>query len=747
MKQKIIARLLSVCMIFSLIPAAAFAVDAGKTAINTLTATATLPTEAGKDLPTTVTFSGAPEQAQLEGTIAWNDGATTTEAGKTYTGTVTVTVKNNDAYYFVGGDTTAYKLNGDVVLSGGNNGEQVSAITGEVKVTIPPVDEQAYTVTVGTITNGTVKTDVETAKAGATVTVTATPDANYALNKITVTDADGKEVTVTNGTFTMPASNVTVTATFVKVEVEVIEGPVVNENPNANIADEHKDAVTDSLKATTVEGVNKITAADLPALNLTDVPEDATVTVTVSVAVHLTATALVQDTAANTTSFKVDITPVYQVKVNDDVKHNGEITNVAEALTITVPLPIEFTPVAVRHLNSDNTLKELLDFTFANNAVTFAMNSFSEVDITNEAQTFKIAYYKTDGSEKISEKSYESKDINNVNLDVSPNGRGWATEANSTTLAYKSGALLNNDIFVALLNAYSVLEDATALPLYEVKSSGSSSNGGGSGSGGGASSGSNHAISVGSPANGKISVIPANAGRGTSVTINLTPDAGYVVGTVTVTDANGNRINVTRVNDTRYTFTMPAGRVTVNATFVRADANMPFTDVANGEYYYDAVLWAVAKGITTGTSETRFSPNVACTRAQIVTFLWRAAGSPVVTGSNPFTDVASNEYYYNAVLWAVRQGITTGTSASSFSPNATCNRAQTVTFLYRYAGSPAVSGSSSFGDVAANEYYTSAVNWAVAQGVTNGTSTNAFSPANDCTRGHVVTFLYRYMGD
>ena len=151
------------------------------------------------------------------------------------------------------------------------------------------------------------------------------------------------------------------------------------------------------------------------------------------------------------------------------------------------------------------------------------------------------------------------------------------------------------------------------------------------------------------------------------------------------------------------------------------------------------------EGITNGTTATTFSPNKACTRAQMVTFLWRAAGEPEPeTTVNPFTDVAAGAYYYDAVLWAVEQGITNGTTATTFSPNATVTRAQTVTFLWRSAGSPAVSGSG-FADVASDAYYAGAVAWAVSEGITNGTTTTTFSPGSSCTRAQIVTFLYRYI--
>lgn len=173
----------------------------------------------------------------------------------------------------------------------------------------------------------------------------------------------------------------------------------------------------------------------------------------------------------------------------------------------------------------------------------------------------------------------------------------------------------------------------------------------------------------------------------------------------------------------------------------------PFVDVKKDDYYYDAVIWAVGKGIAKGVTDTTFQPNASCTRAEIVTFLYRAAGSPEPTNKvNPFTDVAEDSYYYKAVLWAVEKGIAKGTSETTFSPNDTCTRGQAVAFLYRYANSPAVSGSNSFADVSETAYYYDATLWAVSEKVTEGTSATTFSPNDLCTRGQIVTFLYRYMG-
>ena len=270
-----------------------------------------------------------------------------------------------------------------------------------------------------------------------------------------------------------------------------------------------------------------------------------------------------------------------------------------------------------------------------------------------------------------------------------------------------------------------------------------------SGGGGGGGGSTTYTVSTDAGRNGDVTVSPSRASYGRTVTITVEPDEGYELDELIVTDADGDEIDVERVSATRYTFEMPRSRVTVEATFVEIteEPDLPtFTDVPEGAYYYDAVAWAVENGVTSGTSATTFSPDASCTRAQMVTFLWRAAGSPEPESIvNPFADVSASAYYYDAVLWAVEQGITNGTSATTFGPDATVTRGQTVTFLWRYDGSTAVSGSG-FVDVASDAYYATAVAWAVSEGVTNGTSATTFSPDNDCTRGQIVTFLYRYMG-
>ena len=249
------------------------------------------------------------------------------------------------------------------------------------------------------------------------------------------------------------------------------------------------------------------------------------------------------------------------------------------------------------------------------------------------------------------------------------------------------------------------------------------------------------------PEHGSISISPSKASKGETPPVTVKPDDGYTVETVTVTDQNGNKIPVTNLGNGKFTFKMPDSTVEIKAVIVPMAAN-PFVDVPGNAYYADAVSWAVANGITSGTTATTFSPNASCTRAQAVTFLWRAAGSPEPASTrNPFTDVKSSAYYYKAVLWAVEKGITVGTTDTTFSPNATCTRAQIVTFLWRDSGSEAVQTAVPFEDVKRGMYYYNAVTWAVKNGITSGTTATTFSPNNDCTRAQIVTFLYRFLGE
>ena len=242
--------------------------------------------------------------------------------------------------------------------------------------------------------------------------------------------------------------------------------------------------------------------------------------------------------------------------------------------------------------------------------------------------------------------------------------------------------------------------------------------------------------------NGSVSVSPKNASRGDTVTITVKPNDGYVLDDLAVTDKNGNDLKLTDKGNGKYTFTMPAGKVEVKASFAEEAETSPFADVATDAYCYDAVKWAAEQGITGGIGNNLFGPNQSCTRAQIVTFLWRAAGSPEPKDMSSFSDVPADSYYAKAVAWAVENGITTGTGDGKFSPDATCTRAQAVTFLARALNAKATSAAE-FSDVPTDSYFAEAVAWAASNGVTAGIGGGLFGPNNDCTRAQIVTFLFR----
>ena len=243
--------------------------------------------------------------------------------------------------------------------------------------------------------------------------------------------------------------------------------------------------------------------------------------------------------------------------------------------------------------------------------------------------------------------------------------------------------------------------------------------------------------------NGSVSVSPKNASQGDRVTVTVKPDAGYELDSLKVFDKNGKELELTDKGDGKFTFIMPAGKVEVKATFTEEVKTSPFQDVPTDAYYYEAVKWAQKKGITGGIGDGLFGPNQPCTRAQIVTFLWRAAGSPEPEGTAAgMTDVAAGSYYEKAVAWAIENGITTGTADGLFAPDATCTRAQGMTFLFR-ASKASADGMPAFSDVATNAYYAEAVKWATDNGITTGTTSSTFSPGSGCTRAQIVTFLWR----
>lgn len=261
-------------------------------------------------------------------------------------------------------------------------------------------------------------------------------------------------------------------------------------------------------------------------------------------------------------------------------------------------------------------------------------------------------------------------------------------------------------------------------------------------------------VAVSDGAHGSVTVSPKSASKGSTVTVTVTPDKGYALETLTVTDKNGSALDLTDKGGGQYTFTMPSGPVTVTATFMDDNTMLNFfVDVPAGAYYYDAVLWAAEGGIVTGTDAVHFSPDASCTRAQLVTFLWRAAGSPVVNYAMNFNDVDGGAYYAEAVRWAASEKVVEGTTAETFAPDAAVTRAQMVTMLYRFAkaqgmdttqGGMAIREFDDFDAVPA--YALEVVDWAVNAGMLKGDN-NRLLPQDNCTRAQIVTMLYRALGE
>ena len=450
--------------------------------------------------------------------------------------------------------------------------------------------------------------------------------------------------------------------------------------------------------------------------------------------------------------------------------------NTAREAVVTVEnLPEDFD--ARYEVASGSTVLSAYNFTVANRKLTWTgtpafgaytltitdkSGAYAPVSTSFELKTADIIA-KYDASKKALVKA--SSDITDDQLAaylkaisaVSVDGRSYAASGRGAVTIIKDGGVI--DLAATQFSkgdgaTYSMVVKATGyqdltFTLETPKQSNHSSGSSGSSSGGSSSgSGRSYAVTAPSTKNGDVAVSPKNASKGDRVTVTATPDKGYELDSLTVKDASGNKLKLTDKGNGKYTFTMPGSKVTVSTEFVEEQAASIFADVPADAYYAKAVEWAVKKGITNGKANGLFGSNDPCTRGQIVTFLWRAAGSPSPKGTATVpADVLPGSYCYDAVAWALENSITGGTGNGKFSPDATCTRAQAVTFLYRASGSPAVSGSAAFSDVTADAYYASAVKWAEKNGITGGISGGLFGSGNNCTRGQIVAFLWRDMAE
>ena len=346
---------------------------------------------------------------------------------------------------------------------------------------------------------------------------------------------------------------------------------------------------------------------------------------------------------------------------------------------------------------------------------------------TPQPQKFTLTFSNGDGTVY---KTFDVESGKDITIPAGPDKSGhtfthWSVGGDSTQ--YKPGM------------SYTPTSDVSFTPNWTENSS-SGGNGGNGGSGGGGATTTSYLITASAGAGGSIS--PAgnvSVNKGADKTFTMKADSGYAIADVLVDGKSVGAVS-------SYIFKDVKEKHTISVTFEKTSPSPenPFVDVPDDAYYRDAVIWASKNGITTGTSATTFNPDGVCTRAQAVTFLWRAAGEPAPKDTiMPFVDVAADAYYHDAVLWAVENGIAKGTSDTTFSPDQFCTRAHIVTFLWRAQGTPVVSTENPFVDVAASAYYADAVLWAVENGITKGTSNTTFSPDDSCTRAQIVTFLYR----
>ena len=659
----------------------------------------------------------------------------------------------------------------------GTNG--IMNLVPDAKKTVEPEKPVEYSIKAA---SDSIKLEKDSAKAGDTVTFTVKEAEKGYTAYVSVTAANNENVEVTMSTavneyfFKMPASDVTVAVNYVKDptnenvkkdptysagKTETKE-PDISGKSNAEadaMKEAHKNldnakvdqktltAAAQKIVANGTVDLDKVTSTNENAQKIADLLKDqpkgtkATVVVQPYLSLEVTDAKIGTD-GKTTVSVKIDVTPMVAVKAtidpnhmddNNSVKLHTQKMTVSTKIEMTLPVPAGWDKAFVEHKgyvyggtldNSKHTI------TFQN------PHGFSEFTVTSENNTVAKNGDTNYADLALAINEAQAKDI--ITLTDKANGANVTTNRDNKTVTLKKADGAGEVKVTVNGTEYTVTAEGISLTTPRASS-------GGGGGGGSASTG--YTVTANSSKNGSVSVTPKNASKGDTVTVTVKADKGYELSTLTVTDKDGKTVKLTDKGNGKYTFTMPGSKVEVKAEFVEisTDSANPFRDVSKNAYYYKQVLWAVEKGITSGVSANEFAPEAACTRGQMVTFLWKAAGSPEVSGTLAFNDVSADAYYAKAVRWAAQQGITSGTSAGMFSPNAPCTRGQMAMFLYAYAKNPAVTGSVPFSDVASGDYFNTAVLWAVKNGITSGTSSTTYSPASVCTRGQMVVFLYQLL--
>ncbi len=538
---------------------------------------------------------------------------------------------------------------------------------------------------------------------------------------------EGDKLTVGGVTYTVDKSGVVSIPAAVDVKTEQ-----TSITKAENIGNDVFSQINDTSK-TKSAGLNAAAATKIAAAEKTISESDKSAG---AVKVEVQVTLSIQPMTYADGKLKLDVTPEIQYTY---VESDGSAVRTAEketlsnsdikaSVTISVKLPNEFNPNYAKH-SLGGGLYEYLPVTITDGVATWQQSSFSEVELISDSRSAAITFQMNDKS--IVTKTYTPANVGEALPTDSKSGyalKGWKLENGETVY---TGTLTDT-----MLDS---LDGKTLVGVFAKSWDGYSGYSG--------YTTTTCAVSVDKTANGTVGVSPKNASKGATVTITTTPDKGWTLETLTVLDKDGKEVelDIVKIGE-KYTFKMPSGNVTVKATFMEDNTMLNyFVDVNAQDYFYDAVLWAAQERITSGTDALHFSPSDPCTRAQIVTFLWRAAGSPVAKDTNSFTDVPSDAYYAKAVAWAIENGITNGTSDSTFGPDETCTRAQAVTFLARTLGGKAAA-SAAFSDVPAGSWYAEAVAWAAENGITTGIGGGLFGSGDNCTRAQIVTFLWRAYG-
>ena len=656
--------------------------------------------------------------------------------------TAKLTVENGTV---IGNVTAVYIYQGEVNIQGGNYSIQQlnsNGVQGPYDVTINCYD--------GNYKNKTAKVTVTGgyfAYFNPANTKAEGAGTNFVADGyISVTsDKSGYDYMVTEKTDT---GNITVKPDVADPEVTVSDS--ISKEDKQKVENAAKTVSAPTLGAAANAQSQQINAEKAAALiaNATEV-DRTNAKLYVQVSLKVTPTAYT-DTTGNK-ELALEITPQYRIVAStadkaDDIELSGSSKNAQvvqnyQNLTITAPtvvtmeLPTGFAnandKLSIKHIKDNGTVEYYTGKVTADGGklyLTFTTNGFSPFVISSAVASIDGVMYPT-----LAEAVANVDSGKTIKLETDCAEAVTVSRTVKFTLDKKSHAFTGS----IKAGSYTTVTATGTEPVeytftYSRPYSGSSSDPA-------------YSVTVDKTENGSVTVSPKSASKGDTVTVTVKPDSGYVLETLTVTDNNGNELTLKDKGDGKYSFVMPDGKVSVEAEFVKTAATS-FADVPANAYFADAVKWAVDKGITNGLTDTMFGPYASCTRAQIVTFLWRAAGSPEPKTASSFTDVPANAYYAKAVAWAVENGITNGMTATEFAPDATCTRGQSVTFLYR-ALKGSAGATSSFVDVPTNAFYADAVGWAVSGKVTDGTSNTTFSPNADCTRAEIVTFLYRaYQG-